>query len=61
MHLIEDKDKITISFTGKLDNGTVFIEVTPQDPMVVRIGESELPPSVEMAMVGMEKGENKKI
>ena len=61
MHLIEDKDKITISFTGKLDNGTVFIEVTPQNPMVVRLGESELPPSVEMAMIGMEKGENKKI
>lgn len=61
MDSVKENDRIAITFTGKLDNGAVFIEVLPAKPMTVNLGESELPPTVEMAIVGMRKGERKKI
>ncbi len=61
MDSVKENDRITITFTGKLDNGAVFTEVGPAEPMTVKLGESELPPTVEMAIVGMRKGERKKI
>lgn len=50
-----------ITFTGKLDNGVVFAEVPATQPMKVQLGDSELPPTVEMALIGMQKGESRKI
>lgn len=61
MKTIKENDRITITFTGKLDNGAIFIEVPPSEPMTVQLGDSELPPTVEIAVIGMKKGENKKI
>ena len=59
MSNVKENDSIVITFTGKLDNGVVFFEVPSSEPMKVRLGDSELPPSVEMAVVGMQKGESK--
>jgi len=56
-----ENDRVTISFIGKLDNGAIFKEVSPTEPMTVQLGDSELPPTVEMEIVGMETGETKKI
>jgi len=61
MSIVKENDNIVITFTGKLDNGIVFFEVPSSEPMKVKLGDSELPPTVEMAVVGMEKGESKKI
>ncbi|MBT8347771.1 MAG: FKBP-type peptidyl-prolyl cis-trans isomerase, partial [Desulfofustis sp.] len=61
MNIVKENDSISITFTGKLDNGVVFIEVPAMQPMKIRLGDSELPPSVEMAVVGMQKGESKKV
>jgi len=61
MNIVENRDTIRIAFTGKLDNGTVFAEITPDDPMSVVIGENQLPPIVEIAITGMSAGESKKI
>ena len=61
MSIVKNQDTITITFTGKLDNGAVFIEVPSARPMKIKVGDSELPPTVEMAVVGMKKGESKKI
>jgi FKBP-type peptidyl-prolyl cis-trans isomerase 2 len=61
MSTIEEQDRIAIAFTGKLDNGEIFIEVTPDKPMTVKLGESELPPTLELGVIGLKKGEKKKI
>ncbi len=61
MNSVKDHDQITITFSGKLDNGAVFAEHPASEPMQVTIGQSELPPTVEMAIIGMQKGETKKI
>lgn len=61
MSTVKEHDRVSIAFVGKLDNGTVFIEYPAGNPMKIKLGEDDLPPTVEMAIVGMEKGESKKI
>lgn len=61
MSIVKENDRISITFIGKLDNGAVFAEVSAAEPMAIKLGDSELPPTVEMALVGMKTGESKKI
>jgi len=61
MKRVEDKDKVTIAYVGKIDNGATFTEVLPEKPLTVTIGESELPPTIELALLGMSAGETKTI
>lgn len=58
---IDKNDIVTLAFTGKLDNGTEFMTVGEDRPMEVTIGNSELPPTVENALVGMEVGQSRQI
>ena len=57
--MIQQNDSVTISFTGKLDNGETFTVVSPDKPLTIRIGNLELPPTVEQALIGMEIGETR--
>ncbi|MDR3628812.1 MAG: peptidylprolyl isomerase [Desulfocapsaceae bacterium] len=58
---IEDKSVISIIYTGKLDNGEVFISVTREKPLLVTMGNHDIPPSLEQALLGMATGESKKV
>lgn len=58
---IEKSDIVTLAFTGKLDNGTEFMNVSEDKPLEVTIGNSELPPTVENALVGLEVGQSRTI
>lgn len=57
----QPNDMVTIAFTGKLDNGEVFIAVDRPEPLHTRIGDSKLPPTVEQALLEMTVGETRKI
>jgi len=61
MTVAGEKDTVIISYTGKLDNGEIFKAVPPEEPITVQIGNSELPPTVEIELIGMKKGQTKKI
>jgi FKBP-type peptidyl-prolyl cis-trans isomerase 2 len=61
MSTVENGDTLTIVFIGKLDDGAVFVEITPDDPLTVIVGDSQLPPTVELAIIGMGQGESQKI
>ncbi len=61
MSSIAKNDEVKISFTGKLDSGEVFMVVPPESPITITLGNSELPPTVENAVIGMKKGESKEI
>lgn len=61
MSSVATNDEVIISFTGKLETGDVFMIVPPDEPITIALGQSELPPTVENAVVGMKKGETKKI
>jgi FKBP-type peptidyl-prolyl cis-trans isomerase 2 len=52
---------VTLAFTGKLDNGEIFISVEEQDPLRTQIGNNDLPPTVEEALRQMKVGERRKI
>ncbi len=57
----QKNDIVTLAFLGKLDNGDIFISVEEQDPLQTQIGSSDLPPTVEGAIIQMTVGESRKI
>ena len=61
MKQVQAGDTVKISYIGKLDNGQVFANATADEPMTVTIGNHELPPTLEAALVGMSIGEEKKV
>lgn len=74
---VSDGDSVTIAYTGRLDDGTVFDtsdegiareaglhEETPDrtyKPLEVKVGSERVIPGVEEVLVGMEVGEKKTI
>lgn len=54
-------DKVSIVFTGTLDNGEVFMTVDESDPFSVTIGNHELPPTLEQTVTQMQPGQTEKV
>ncbi len=52
-------DTVKVHYTGKLDDGTVFDTSANRHPLEFTIGEDQLLPSFEQAVVGMNPGESK--
>ncbi len=58
---MSSNNRVKVAFTGRLDNDEVFMVVPPENPMVIKLGKSELPPTVENAVAVMKKGETRTI
>jgi len=56
---VQKNDKVTISYIGKLENGTIFQTATESDPLPVTVGNLDIPPTLEQALIGMSAGEQK--
>ena len=54
-------DKVKVNFTGKLVDGTIFGSTENEEPFEFTIGEKNMLPGFEDAVIGMEIGEKKKI
>ncbi|MCL4533716.1 MAG: peptidylprolyl isomerase [Bacteroidetes bacterium] len=54
-------DTVKVHYVGKLENGRVFDESTDRPPLEFTIGEGQVIPGFEEAVVGMEPGESKTI
>jgi FKBP-type peptidyl-prolyl cis-trans isomerase SlpA len=54
-------DMIIFTYTGMLDNGEIFISSENDKPARAIIGNSDLPPTLESAIMEMKAGETKKI
>lgn len=54
-------DKVEVHYTGKLDDGTVFDSSEGKDPLEFTIGENEVIPGFDDAVVGMNPGETKTV
>lgn len=61
MTTINENSTITITYVGKLDNGDVFKSAGEDNPLTVRLGNQELPPTLESALIGLRKGDEKKV
>lgn len=60
---IKSNSKVTVHYTGKLEDGTIFdssIE-TGREPLKATLGEGQLIPGFENGLVGMTVGERKTI
>ena len=52
-------DTVSIHYTGRLDDGTVFDSSKDRDPLEFTLGEGSVIPGFENAVQGMEPGESK--
>lgn len=52
-------DTVMVHYTGKLSDGTIFDDSTDRDPLQFTIGEGQIIPGFEQAVVGMSPGETK--
>jgi FKBP-type peptidyl-prolyl cis-trans isomerase 2 len=61
MNRAQEGDTVTVTFQGVLDDGSVFDESNDSDPLVFVLGENEVLPGMEMAVLGMEVGDRKTV
>jgi FKBP-type peptidyl-prolyl cis-trans isomerase 2 len=54
-------DTITVHYTGKLDDGTVFDSSVGNDPLQFTLGEGKVIPGFEDAALGMNLGDSKTV
>lgn len=52
-------DTVSIHYTGRLEDGTVFDTSENRDPLEFTLGEGNVIPGFEKAVQGMEAGESK--
>lgn len=61
MSIAEEGDTVLIHYVGWLDDQTVFCDSREDEPIELVIGENNLLPALEIALVGMESGEEKAV
>lgn len=54
-------DTISVHYTGKLDNGSVFDSSKERAPLQFKLGSGQLIAGFDQAVVGMKKGEKKEV
>lgn len=57
----EEGDTVYVQYTGTFNNGTVFDQSEPAEPLVFTLGQSSMIPGFEDAVYGMEIKETKNI
>lgn len=59
MSKVKDGDTVKVHYTGKLtEDGTVFDSSEDREPLEFTLGEGQLIPGFEQAVIGMEVGED---
>lgn len=58
---VQSGNTVTIHYTGKTTDGTVFDTSTGAEPLEIKIGQGEFWPTIEEALIGMTEGEVKTI
>ncbi len=61
MTLAKTGDRVKVHFTGYLEDGTVFGSTMGEAPFEFSIGEKNMLPGFEQAVIGMKKGDTKTI
>jgi len=54
-------DKVKVHFTGFLEDGSIFGSTVDEEPFEFAIGEKNMLPGFEIAVIGMQKGDTKTI
>jgi peptidylprolyl isomerase len=61
MALAKEGDMVKVHYTVKLGDGTIIGSTTNHEPLQFTIGEGQILPGFEQAVVGMNPGESKTI
>ncbi|WP_340103740.1 FKBP-type peptidyl-prolyl cis-trans isomerase [Rhodohalobacter sp. 8-1] len=61
MSKVKDGDTVKVHYTGTLKDGSVFDTSAEREPLEFKLGEGQLIPGFEKAVIGMEEGESTKI
>lgn len=61
MEQIKIGDIVSVIYKASLDNGDVFDSCDNTNPLIFKVGENRLLQKFEDAVIGMKKGENKKL
>lgn len=56
---VSDGDKVSVHYTGKLDDGETFDSSIGRDPLKFKVGGNQMIPGFETRIKGMKKGEKK--
>lgn len=56
MTQVKNGDTVKVHYTGKLDDGSVFDSSAGRDPLEFKVGEGQVIPGFEQAVVGMSAG-----
>ncbi len=57
----ENGNTVTVHYTGKLEDGTVFDTSDGRDPLQFTVGGAQIIPGFEQAVIGMNAGEAKTV
>jgi len=63
MKSIKNGDTVTVNYTGKLEDGSVFDSSLTEgrEPLTAKLGEQQLIPGFEAGLIGMSDGDKKTI
>jgi peptidylprolyl isomerase len=61
MNKAQDGDTVTVTFQGVLEDGSVFDASDEDDPLTFVLGENEVLPGLEIAILGMSVGDRKTV
>jgi len=58
---VKDGNTVKVHYTGTLKDGSVFDTSAEREPLEFKLGEGQLIPGFEKAVIGMEEGESTEI
>ncbi len=61
MSKAKDGDTVKVHYTGTLENGEVFDTSREREPLEFKLGEGQLIPGFEKAVIGMAEGDSTKV
>lgn len=61
MSKVKDGDTVKVHYTGKLKDGSVFDTSAEREPLEFKLGEGQLIPGFEKAVVGLDVGESTEV
>tara|TARA_Y100001935_G_scaffold224416_1_gene200683 strand:- start:94548 stop:94976 length:429 start_codon:yes stop_codon:yes gene_type:complete len=58
LSIIKDGDTVKVHYTGKLQNGEVFDSSVEREPLEFTLGQGQLIPGFEKAIIGLKVGDS---
>jgi peptidylprolyl isomerase len=61
MSVVKNGDKVSVTYTGSLDNEVIFDSTDNREPLMFIVGNGDLLPQFEESVIGMKAGDSKTV